>query len=115
MQRAAERGDGWLPQGTPRAELPAAIAFIRAHRAKTRADAPIEIGAISQFFYVGRPGFDVDPNTLTGSPEQLAASLRELKAIGVDHCGVRFRARSADEMVDQIAAFVAQVAPLVNT
>src|SRR6185436_19398517 len=80
MQRAAERGDGWLPQGTPRAELPAAIAFIRGHRAKTRADAPIEIGAISQFFYVGRPGFDVGPNTLTGSPEQLAASLRELKA-----------------------------------
>jgi probable F420-dependent oxidoreductase len=114
MRRAAERGDGWLPQGTPRAELPAAIAFIRAQRAKTRGDAPIEVGAISQFFYVGQPGFDVGPNTLTGPPDRLAASLRELKAMGVNHCGVRFRARSADEMVDQIAAFGAEVAPRVN-
>jgi probable F420-dependent oxidoreductase len=114
MRRAAERGDGWLPQGTPRAELPAAIAFIRDHRARTRGDVPIEIGAISQFFYVGRPSFDVGPGTLAGSPEALAASLRELRAMGVDHCGVRFRSRSADELVDQIAAFGAEVAPLVN-
>lgn len=114
MRRAAERGDGWLPQGTPRAELTAAIAFIRAHRAKTLGDAPIECGAISQFFYVGRPTFDVGPNTLTGAPEQLAASLRELKTMGVNHCGVRFRARSANELTDQIAAFGAGVGPLVN-
>lgn len=114
MRRAAERGDGWLPQGTSRAELPAAIAFIRAHRAKTRGDVPIEVGAISQFFYIGRPTFDVGASTLTGSPDALAASLRELKAMGVDHCGVRFRARSAGELVDQIAAFGAEVGPLVN-
>jgi probable F420-dependent oxidoreductase len=114
MRRAAERGDGWLPQGTPRAELPAAIAFIRAHRSKTRGEVPIEIGAISQFLYVGRPSFEVGSSTLTGAPEQLAASLRELKAMGVDHCGVRFRARSADELIDQIGAFGAEVGPLVN-
>jgi probable F420-dependent oxidoreductase len=114
MRRAAERGDGWLPQGTPRAELPAAIAFIQAHRARARGGVPIEIGAISQFFYVGRPSFEVGPNTLTGGPEELAGSLRELKAMGVNHCGVRFRARSADELVDQIGAFGAEVGPLVN-
>jgi hypothetical protein len=32
----------------------------------------------------------------------------------VQHCGVRFRSRSCDELVDQIRAFGAEVAPLVN-
>src|SRR5207245_514633 len=39
LRRAAERGDGWLPQGTSRAELPAQIAYLRAHRARVRGDA----------------------------------------------------------------------------
>src|SRR5437762_1875618 len=111
LRRAAERGDGWLPQGTPRAELPAQIAYLRAHRARVRGDAPIEIGAISEFCYVGTPRFDVPPNTRTGRGEAVAAGLRELRAIGVSHCGVRFRVRSCDELVEQIEAFAAEVAP----
>ena len=38
-----ERGDGWLPQGTPRAEMPDQIAFLLEHRKQTarrRADRP---------------------------------------------------------------------------
>src|SRR6266705_2734505 len=73
LRRAAERGDGWLPQGTPR--------------------------------------FDVPPNTRTGRGEAVAAGLRELRAIGVSHCGVRFRVRSCDELVEQIEAFASEVAP----
>ena len=114
LRRAAERGDGWLPQGTPRAEMPAQIAFLREHRARVRGGEPIEIGMNSEWMYVGRPSFEVPPGTRTGSGEALAAPLREAKAIGVSHVGVRFRARSCDELVDQIDAFGAEVAPHLN-
>src|SRR5262249_26706706 len=55
LRRAAARGDGWLPQGTFRDQLPAQIATIRAHRRKLRGDEAIEIGANSPWLYVGRP------------------------------------------------------------
>lgn len=114
LKRAAERGDGWLPQGTPRAELPQAIAVIREHRAKKLGDAPIEIGTMSEWLYVGTPSFDVGANARTGKPDEIAAHLRGLKDIGVHHFGVRFRARSASELIDQIDAFGGGVAPLLN-
>lgn len=114
LKRAAERGDGWLPQGTPRAELPQAIATIREHRRKKLGDAPIEIGTMSEWLYVGKPSFDVGANARTGKPEEIAAHLRGLKDIGVHHFGVRFRARSSAELIDQIDAFGGGVAPLLN-
>src|SRR5437016_1820531 len=110
----AARGDGWLPQGTFRDQLPAQIETIRAHRRKVRGDDPIEIGANSPWLYVGKPPFDVGANAVTGSAERIAASLRELKALGVSHCGVRFRTRSCDELCDQLEAFASQVAPLLD-
>jgi probable F420-dependent oxidoreductase len=114
LKRAALRGDGWLPQGTFRDQLPEQIATIRAHRHAARGDAPIEIGANSPWLYVGAPGFDVGPTTLTGSGDRIAAALLELRALGVSHCGVRFRTRSCDELCDQIEAFATQVLPLLN-
>lgn len=114
LKRAAERGDGWLPQGTPRAELPQAIATIREHRKKTLGDVPIEIGTMSEWLYVGTPSFDVGANARTGKAEEIAAHLRGLKDIGVHHFGVRFRARSCAELLDQVDAFGSGVAPLLN-
>jgi len=114
LRRAAERGDGWLPQGTPRADLPVAIETIRAHRRKSIGDRPIEIGTISEWLYVGRPGFDVPAGTKVGPPEELAAHLRGLGEIGASHCGVRFRVRSCDELIEQIEAFGTEVAPLLG-
>jgi probable F420-dependent oxidoreductase len=111
LRRAAARGDGWLPQGTFRDQLPAQIATIRKHRREVRGDDPIEIGANSPWLYVGKPPFDVGANACTGSPETIAASLLELRAMGVSHCGVRFRTRSCDELVEQVEAFGAEVAP----
>jgi probable F420-dependent oxidoreductase len=113
LRRAAERGDGWLPQGTPRAELPERIAYLREHRRRVRGEDPIEIGTNSDYLYVGRCSFDA-PNTRTGSGEEIAAYLRELKGIGLNHVGVRLRARSCDELVEQIQAFAADVMPHVN-
>jgi probable F420-dependent oxidoreductase len=114
LKRAAVRGDGWLPQGTFRDQLPGQIATIKEHRTKVRGDQPIEIGANSEWLYVGTPSFDLGPNARSGSPESIAESLLALKAMGVNHCGVRFRSRSCDELVEQIEAFATQVAPHLN-
>jgi probable F420-dependent oxidoreductase len=111
LRRAAARGDGWLPQGTFRDRLPAQVAAIREHRRRVRGEVPIEIGANSEWLYVGRPSFDPGPNSRTGSGEEIAAGLLELRALGVSHCGVRFRSRSCDELLDQIAAFADRVMP----
>jgi probable F420-dependent oxidoreductase len=113
LRRAAARGDGWLPQGTFRDQLPDQIAAIRAHRRKVRGDEPIEIGANSPWLHVGTPRFEVPPGTLTGVDE-IAAALREFRGLGVSHCGVRFRTRSCDELCDQIEAFASEVTPLVD-
>jgi probable F420-dependent oxidoreductase len=111
LRRAAARGDGWLPQGTVRDQLPGQIAAIRAHRRRIRGDVPIEIGANSEWLYLGKPAFDLGPNSRSGSGDAIAASLLELRGIGVTHCGVRFRTRSCDELIDQIDGFAAEVAP----
>jgi probable F420-dependent oxidoreductase len=115
LKRAAERGDGWLPQGTPRAQMPEHIASIREHRRRVRGDVPIEIGTISEWLYVGQPKFDVGPNTRSGPARELVGPLRELREIGINHFGVRFRARSCDELVEQIEAFASDVAPHLNS
>ena len=107
LRRAAERGDGWLPQGVPQMGLAEAIAYIR----RIRGDEPIEIGANSPWLYVGTPRFDLGPNARSGRGEAIAALLRDLQALGVSHVGVRFRTRSADELLEQIDAFAREVAP----
>jgi probable F420-dependent oxidoreductase len=114
LRRAASRGDGWLPQGTPRAELPASIGYLLDHRRATLGDEPIDIGTITEILYVGDPAWDVGERTLSGKPDFLAERLRELGAMGVSHLQVRFRNRSLAELLDQMDAFHADVAPLLN-
>lgn len=100
MRRAAERGDGWLPQGPPEGGMEAGIRFVLEHRAATRGDDPIVLGALS--------------GPLRGSPEKIAGYLRTYADLGVHQIQVSFVSRSADELCEQIAAFAADVAPLVN-
>ncbi|KUJ70160.1 LLM class F420-dependent oxidoreductase [Streptomyces albus subsp. albus] len=111
VRRAAERGDGWLPQGDPRDRLPGQIARLRALRAAAGIAEPAVIGAIAEPLYVGEPGWAVGRRTLTGPGERLAESLRAYRAMGVDQVQLRFRSRDRNELTDQIAAFAAQVAP----
>jgi probable F420-dependent oxidoreductase len=113
MRRAAERGDGWLPQGIPDGGMAAGIDFIRAHRAATRGDDPIVLGALSGPLHVGEPTWET-PRCVRGSADQLAGYLRTHVDLGVDQIQVGFVSRSADELCDQIARFAAEVAPLVN-
>ena len=95
--------------------MEAAIRTIRDHRERVRGGQQIEIGMNAPWLYVGKPPFDVGPGTRSGSAEEIAAALRGIKNLGVSHCGVRFRSRSAAEMIEQIERFGREVAPLVNT
>jgi alkanesulfonate monooxygenase SsuD/methylene tetrahydromethanopterin reductase-like flavin-dependent oxidoreductase (luciferase family) len=113
VRRAGERGDGWLPQGTPKKDMPAQIATVRECRARVGGD-PVEIGAVNlPYLYVGTPSWDVGQGVKAGSPDAIAASLLDYKEMGVSHVQIRFKARSSEEMLDQIALFGSEVAPLL--
>jgi probable F420-dependent oxidoreductase len=115
LRRVAERGDGWIPQGTPRSELAEEIAFIEAHRSRIGRSDPIDYGYVSEPMYVGTPPFDVsDRPTIAGPPDVLAESMRSLGALGVRHVQVRFRSRTCAEFLDQMDAFASEVVPLLN-
>lgn len=113
MRRAAERGDGWLPQGPPEGGMKAGIAYVRAHRTATRGDDPIVIGALSGPLYLGEPSWDTG-RCVRGPAAKVAAYLRTYRDLGVDQIQVGFASRSAEELCDQVGAFAAEVAPLVN-
>ena len=111
LRRVAERGDGWIPQGTPRKKMPDSIDYLRAHRDRARPGAQPEIGVITEAMYVGEPDWEVARGTITGPPEKLADSMNEYGAMGVSHLQVRFQSRSIDELCDQIERFGAEVGP----
>jgi probable F420-dependent oxidoreductase len=110
VRRAARLADGWLPQGTPLAQLPELVEIYRTERGDDSGD----IGAISEWIYVGDPDWDLGRPALTGSTERIAESLLAWAAVGVNHLQVRFPSRSASELVDQVAAFGAGVGPLLT-
>ncbi|MFK0292183.1 TIGR03619 family F420-dependent LLM class oxidoreductase [Streptomyces sp. NPDC090442] len=114
VRRAAVRGDGWLPQGDRREQLPAQIATLRRLREAAGVVEPVEVGAIAEPVYVGKPGWDVGRRTLVGAPERIARSLREYGAMGVRQIQVRFRSRGRAELVEQVGVFGAEVGPLLN-
>jgi probable F420-dependent oxidoreductase len=112
LRRAATRGDGWLPQGTPRDKMAADIAYLMEQRADAgRGEDPIDIGTIAETFYLGEPDWDVGSYATTGSPDKIVESLMGFHAMGVNHVQVRFRNRSLSELLDQMDAFKADVMP----
>jgi probable F420-dependent oxidoreductase len=111
LRRAAERGDGWLPQGTPRADMPDQIAYLLEHRRRVRGDDPIDLGTITEFLYIGEPTWDVGDGTLSGAPAPIADQLNAFGAMGASHLQIRFRSRSLSELLDQMDAFHRDVAP----
>jgi probable F420-dependent oxidoreductase len=114
VRRAAERGDGWLPQGPPEGGMSAAIARINELRERAgRTDEPFTFGALSGPLYVGEPSWDVG-RAVFGSPEQIAGFLRVLAELGVGQIQVAFRSRDAHELSDQIRTFGAEVIPLMR-
>jgi probable F420-dependent oxidoreductase len=115
IRRAASLGDGWLPQSL--GADPSLLGELRRLRRELRGDAPIDVGGLSQTLYVGAPPADLElaPSTVSGPAERVAEALRPFPDAGVGQVQVRFASRSAEELCDQIAAFGANVVPLVNS
>lgn len=113
LRRVAERGDGWIPQGTPRNKMRECVDFIRRHRDAVRPGAQIDLGFMPEFLYVGEPGWDTGGYTIAGSPERIAESLREAYDFGCSVLHLHFRSRDRQELCDQLAAFGRDVAPLL--
>ena len=111
LRRAAQRGDGWLPQGPVTPEI---IAELRCLRGEAGRHDGFDIGALVGATYVGEPSWDLGGPALAGPPEKLAHVLKKFSAMGVAQAQVRLRSRSADELVDQIGRFGAEVLPLLN-
>jgi probable F420-dependent oxidoreductase len=114
LRRAAQRGDGWLPQTVRRSDMRDQVAELKELRQDLRGGAPIEIGALAGVFHVGEPDHELPRGTMSGSPERIAENLAELIDMGVSHIQMRFPNRSLEELCDQMAAFGEQVGPLLS-
>jgi len=109
VRRAARLADGWLPQGTPLDQMPPLVDLYRSERGDDSGD----IGAITEWLYVGAPSWDLARPAVTGSPDQIADALRQWGKVGVNHLQVRFPSRNVDELVEQVEKFGAEVGPLL--
>ncbi len=111
LRRVAERGDGWIPQGTPRKLMPESIAAILRRRDEARPGQSLEIGYIHEYVYVGETAWDFGDYTVSGSDQRIIDKCNEVGAMGVNHLQVRLRARDLEEFCDQAAAFGDRVGP----
>ena len=113
-RRAAERGDGWLPQGTQRDALPAMLDHIRTHRAAIGNEAPIELGATHEPMYVGQQDLPLPDRVLRAGADELATSFRALEDLGSSHALAFFVSMSAEELVEQVTWFGDEVIPQLD-
>jgi probable F420-dependent oxidoreductase len=112
LRRVAERGDGWIPQGTPRKEMPAAIEAIGRRRDEVRPGARLDIGFIHEPVYVGATSWDFGGEyTVTGTDQRIIDKCNAMGEMGVSHLQMRFRSRDIDEFCDQVAAFGERIGP----
>jgi alkanesulfonate monooxygenase SsuD/methylene tetrahydromethanopterin reductase-like flavin-dependent oxidoreductase (luciferase family) len=109
VRRAAQFGDGWLPQGVRPRDLPGIVTRLRDLRAEAGRPEAFDVGA-NVGCYVGTPTWDVG-RLPTGEPEAVADSLRMWTENGANQLQVRFRSRDRQELVDQIERFGGEVAP----
>jgi hypothetical protein len=92
------------------------VAALQAGReAAGRADLPMMIGHITPFLHVGNATWDIGADTVTGSPTAVAEQILAGTPDGVNQLQVRFKARSCDEICEQMVAFATDVAPLLTT
>jgi probable F420-dependent oxidoreductase len=113
VRRAAQFGDGWLPQGVRPRDLPGIVARLRDLRAEAGKAEAFDVGA-NVGCYVGTPAWDVG-RLPTGEPEAIADGLRLWTENGANQLQVRFRSRDRQELVDQIERFGDEVAPHLGT
>lgn len=102
IRRAAQFGDGWLPQGPPQMGTRAAIARIRELREEAGLPFAFDMGV------------NCAPVHLDGTnSEEVAEDLRRFPPRGINQLQVRFEAQDHVEYCDQVAVFGTEVAPLL--
>ena len=110
-RRAAERGDGWLPQGTRRADMPWMIEDILRQRDAAGITSPFDMGATHEPLYLGRADLPLPPSVMAGSADELVNSFKELEELGCSHAMAFFVSMSADDLVEQVHRFGDEVLP----
>lgn len=115
LRRAGRFGDGWLPQGTPYDEMPAAIETIHRHQEDHHGERwPIDVGIITSFVYLGTPAFEPPPGTFVGDGDRIARGLGRLARLGATQIQVRFAASNAHEYAEQVIRFSRDVIPRLD-
>ncbi len=115
LRRVARLGDGWYPIGTNPSFPLDSLERYQAGVAKMRglvAAAGRDPASVTLAYRVQKYGPDMpaqasDGNRrlFSGTPEQVAADLRALQAMGVDSMDFNFPASSAEEMLEAMQAF----------
>jgi len=109
LRRVARVGDGWIPQATPPDRLADDIAYILRERDQVRPGAVPEVGYHAGV-YVGKPEWDIPKWAMNGN-DRIVDWINGLGAQGVSHVQVRFAARSADELCEQVTRFGDEIGP----
>jgi len=112
LRRAAQFGDGWLPQGPTSDEHVAQLRDLLA--ANDRGSDDFVIGHITRPVYVGSPDFDAGPATLTGSADEIAEALLADTPDGVSQMQLRVIARDVGECCDQLERVAETVIPALR-
>ena len=109
LRRVARVGDGWIPQATPPDRLADDIAYILQRTRQVRPGAVPEVGYHAGV-YIGEPTWEIPKFAMNGN-QRIIDWINGLGAIGISHVQVRFAARSADELCEQVTRFGEEIGP----
>lgn len=122
LRRAAQLGDAWYPIcSNPRfpvgtfQQLGEYMGRVKANAESTGRDAATLDFAYSVNWYslTETQGSDGERRLLTGSPEQVAADIRRLEDMGVNHLMLNFPGDTIDETLSSMERFVNEVKALL--
>lgn len=114
IRRAAQLGDGWLPQGRPEMGTRAAIARIRELRDAAGLPEQFDMGVNCEPIHLGRRRDGMPDWTLAGTAEQVAERLVRYVSVGINQLQVRFLADDPSEYSEQMKRFGSEVAALIQ-
>ncbi len=109
LRRAAQLGDGWLPQGESLEQAFAMIEKVRELSDRAGREIP-DIGVYADV----RVGGDADEAPISGTPEQVAQAFEKHAAAGVGHVLLRFVSHSQADLEEQLELFATEVRPRIG-
>ncbi len=112
MRRALELGDGWQPGWSKPDQFAQEMQdFYRIADRLGRDPKTVEISLIRPMQILDRADAH---RPLIGTPEQIAADIREYQRLGVSHLVFAFRTSTMAETVETVERFATQVRPLLQ-